>query len=231
VLDTPDQFLAHVQCAVNAIILCGYQVTEDHDPLVLLAEYYMENFTQVATPGSFLVDVFPSLKHLPAWFPGTGFQRYAAIWRHRVQQLAHEPMPTVKKNMAAGTHAPCFTSKLLEDVENKEEEEVLRWSAPDLHAGGADTSVAALQTFYLAMTLHPIIQEKGQAEINAVVRKDRLPIYEDRENQPYMNALVKEVLRYGPTCLFSSLSTPSLLTAGFQRVETCSPHRHTAPTS
>ena len=52
------------------------------------------------------------------------------------------------------------------------------------------------------MSLHPAVQRKAQDEIDRVVGKDRLSSFRDREKLPYINALVKEVLRWdavGPT--------------------------------
>ena len=46
------------------------------------------------------------------------------------------------------------------------------------------------------MTLHPDVLKKAQNEIDSVVGNDRLPDYADRQNLPYVDALVKEVLRW-----------------------------------
>ena len=55
------------------------------------------------------------------------------------------------------------------------------------------------------MMLNPSIQSKAQAEIDALLSlhpdglgPDRLPTYEDRPNLPYIDAVVKEVLRWMP---------------------------------
>ena len=59
-------------------------------------------------------------------------------------------------------------------------------------------STAALMTFFLMMVVHPAVQEKAQAEIDAVVGKDRLPTMDDRPLLPYLDAIFRETLRYGP---------------------------------
>jgi len=46
--------------------------------------------------------------------------------------------------------------------------------------------------------VHPAVQEKAQAEIDTVVGKDRLPTMEDRPLLPYLGAIFREILRYGP---------------------------------
>ena len=48
------------------------------------------------------------------------------------------------------------------------------------------------------MVLNPAVQAKAQQEIDTVVGTQRLPTIADRENLPYTEALVKEVLRWNP---------------------------------
>ena len=46
------------------------------------------------------------------------------------------------------------------------------------------------------MILYPEAQKKAQMELDAVVGPDRLPSFNDRASLPYLNALVKEILRW-----------------------------------
>jgi hypothetical protein len=48
------------------------------------------------------------------------------------------------------------------------------------------------------MVLNPDVQKKAQAELDAVVGNDRLPVMDDRPHLPYLDALLMEVLRYHP---------------------------------
>ena len=48
------------------------------------------------------------------------------------------------------------------------------------------------------MGLHPEIQHRAQAEVDSVVGKARLPGVEHRDHLPYLQAIVKEVLRFHP---------------------------------
>ena len=54
---------------------------------------------------------------------------------------------------------------------------------------------AALAAFFIAMVLNPEVQRKAQEEIDRVVGTDRLPQFTDRENLPYLECVVQEVLR------------------------------------
>ena len=44
--------------------------------------------------------------------------------------------------------------------------------------------------------MHPEVQAKAQAELDAVVGPDRLPEHSDRVSLPYINAVVLEALRW-----------------------------------
>ena len=51
-------------------------------------------------------------------------------------------------------------------------------------------------TFLLAMTINSDAQRRGQAELDSVVGKDRLPDFSDRNSLPFINAIIKECLRW-----------------------------------
>lgn len=48
------------------------------------------------------------------------------------------------------------------------------------------------------MVNNPIIQAKAQAELDEVIGRDRLPDFTDREQLPYINAMIMETLRWQP---------------------------------
>jgi len=48
------------------------------------------------------------------------------------------------------------------------------------------------------MTINPAVQQKAQAEIDRVIGPNRLPTASDRDQLPYIDAIVKEVLRWHP---------------------------------
>lgn len=48
------------------------------------------------------------------------------------------------------------------------------------------------------MCLYPEVQSRGQAEIDRVIGDKRLPSIIDRHELPYVNTIVKEVLRWNP---------------------------------
>lgn len=48
------------------------------------------------------------------------------------------------------------------------------------------------------MAVTPEVQKKAQAQIDAVVGRSRLPTMEDRPLLPYVDAILRETLRYCP---------------------------------
>ncbi|KAF9010844.1 cytochrome P450 [Cyathus striatus] len=63
---------------------------------------------------------------------------------------------------------------------------------------GTDTSNAALQTFLMMMIAFPDEMKKVQLEIDSVVGMDRMPVLEDIDELPYVQAAILEALRLRP---------------------------------
>lgn len=52
---------------------------------------------------------------------------------------------------------------------------------------------------------HPEIQRRAQAEIDSVVGYQRLPDFEDRASLPYMDAIMRETMRWHPVLPMGAL--------------------------
>ncbi|KAF8511729.1 putative CyP450 monooxygenase [Hysterangium stoloniferum] len=215
---SPTNFLEHARHTISGILMevtYGIQIKPQNDPYVALIEEAIGAAALVASPGAFLVDVIPILKYLPEWFPGAGFQRKARIWRQIVDDMAEVPFQAVKVMMKDGKAQPSLTSTLLEelsltdDVDREHEERIIRNVTGMMYGGGGDTSVCALEIFFLAMVLYPEAQTMAQKELRDVIGPQALPTLEDRERLPYTNALCKEVLRWHPV---AQVSLPHRLT-------------------
>ncbi|KAI0352115.1 cytochrome P450 [Trametes cingulata] len=199
-LTTPDDLVEHLKQMAGAIIMMvtyGHQVTSVNDQYVVIAEAVREHAD--ARPGVELVDVLPILKYLPAWFPGASFQREAAIARDLSLQMRTAPFDMVKSRLAEGNAMPCMATRLLSEdipVEGVSHEEFVKNCCGVVYSAGADTTVAALRNFTLAMILHPDAQSKAHEELDEVVGRDRLPNFEDRARLPYLSSIVKESLRW-----------------------------------
>ena len=67
---------------------------------------------------------------------------------------------------------------------------------PDIR--GHDQQFATLHRFFAAMSLYSDVQKRAQGELDSVLGRNRMPEAEDRARLPYVDALVKEVLRWYP---------------------------------
>ena len=62
------------------------------------------------------------------------------------------------------------------------------------------------------MALYPEVQKKAQAEIDTVVGPNRLPDFHDRPSLPYINAVVKESLRWNLVLPFGRFFVTIIIT-------------------
>ena len=201
-LDNPDNLVQLIRTQAGSIILemsYGYHIERTaRDPLVDLADNALAQFSAACVPGAFLVDTFPFLKYIPDWIPGTSFKRTARHWKATVTATVDKPYAFVQRQMQAGTAQPSYLSKLLQSPLSPSADHIARWSAASLYTGGADTTVSSLSCFFLAILLYPSVQDDAFTEISSVIGTHRLPTLSDRQSLPYIDALVKEVLRWHP---------------------------------
>jgi fumagillin biosynthesis cytochrome P450 monooxygenase len=174
------------------------------DPLITMIETMMKNFSEAFVPLSWAVDIFPLLQYLPSWVPGTTYHETARVWRNINDAVINVPFAFVKQQMAEKIARPSYVSRHIEKIIEIEknlsidDEDTIKQSASNLYAGGSDTTVSSLSAFVLAMIKFPDVQRKAQAEIDALTGSERLPLLSDREKLPYVDGLVKEVLRWFP---------------------------------
>ena len=62
-------------------------------------------------------------------------------------------------------------------------------------------------SFIVATLLRPEVQTMAQEELDAVTRRERLPMFEDRPRLPFVNAICQEVLRWRPVTPLGELQS------------------------
>lgn len=197
--------------AVVGIILktaYGYAVEPiGRDALVDANERLALDITAAAAPMSWLPDIFPVLRHLPKDLPGIPFLKTARQFKHNFYTTAFTPYRFVRSQMTNGTERTSFVSKAVRkssrDPEGsatlgEQDEEDIVWAAASLYAAAGDTAHITLMAFSMAMASNPHIQQKAQAEIDSIVGAARFPDFSDRARLPYVNALIKETMRWWP---------------------------------
>ncbi|KAH9893508.1 CyP450 monooxygenase [Cubamyces lactineus] len=148
-----------------------------------------------------LVLIFPWLRSIPRWCPGGRWQRQVSYWRGLDRHVLGDPFEAAQEAMSQGDANPSMLNQLLDDVADVHgttgvTEDIAKEISAVAFIAGADTTIATLTAFFCAMILYPEAQKRAQEELDAVVGQDRLPQLTDRKSMPYVNAVVKELLRW-----------------------------------
>jgi hypothetical protein len=75
----------------------GLEIQEEDDPYLEVAVRADRSLTAIAKPGAFLVDLFPSLKYVPAWMPGASFKRKTRVWEKDAKDMLNIPFQAAKQ--------------------------------------------------------------------------------------------------------------------------------------
>ncbi|TDL26777.1 PAH-inducible cytochrome P450 monooxygenase PC-PAH 3 [Rickenella mellea] len=188
----------------DMILSATYGITpkSEDDYFIQLAESLVGAMAAVAA-GGFLVDMLPSLRFVPKWFPGGGFKHKAEHWKRLGDKARTVPFDHVKKQLADGTATPSIASHFLESLQDNdlggiETREQMQNILAEAYLGGAGATVGTLCSFVLAMSLYPDVQKKAQAAVDDALSGQRLPDFSDYGTIPYLDAVVNEVLRWHP---------------------------------
>ena len=97
------------------------------------------------------------------------------------------------------------------------------FSTGDIHAILKTSS--AIQSFFLAATLHPEVVRLAQQQLDEVLGRERLPDSTDMPRLPYISAIAKEVLRWRPPTPIGASSYNFALCMGLARLASGTPNR------
>ncbi|KAF5372521.1 hypothetical protein D9758_005274 [Tetrapyrgos nigripes] len=202
----PEHFFGHVSHHSGEILLktvYGYTLHTEDDKYLQLVHNALEGAVEAANPGSFWVDYFPILKHMPAWLPGASFKRKAKVWGKSFQDLVDQPWNWTREAMEEGTALPSFCTQSAErhsitPGENSKMEQVIKNCAAFAYSAGTETTVSSILSFILVMAIHPDLQIRAQKELENVVGVGRLPDFEDQDKLPFIQVLISEILRWNP---------------------------------
>ncbi|KAL6300908.1 cytochrome P450 [Sparassis latifolia] len=210
-LTAPEQFLTLTRSfALSSIIKItyGHQVLHPYDDVYIkLAEGAFDALSEAAA-GMSLLDLFPSLRHVPwHWFPGFSSLTAAARRLKPATRRLHDyPLEDIRRQMDIGIAQSSFLASHLEALDlamvSGEELEDLKGAAAVILIAGADTTWSLIQTFFAAMLLFPEAQRKAQEEIDQVVRSRRIPDSSDRDALPFVECVLQETMRWRPVVPF-----------------------------
>ncbi|KAG2138876.1 cytochrome P450 [Suillus cothurnatus] len=197
---TTNDLQQHTEAYTASLVLAvAYgHLADGHEGSFRTRAHELLNITKdvISPEKAAMFTAFPFLEKFPFWCFGGSL---ALIGRSRelVQQLLNEPFHEVKAQVANGTASHSLVADFLSQAHDADED-TMKAVALTAYIGGIDTTASVLQIFLLAMVLCPDVQARARAEIDQVVRHDKMPCFDDRASLPYLDAILREVLRWYP---------------------------------
>ncbi|KAI0720657.1 cytochrome P450, partial [Fomitopsis betulina] len=201
-----DAYMSHIKRFAAGIMLeigYGHTLTSINDDYIRMVNSALEGFSVAGNPGSMLVDFFPPLRYLPAWFPGLTWKEAVTRLRPDIDNMNLRPFRAVINAVVRSDLAKSsFATEILGEVSLDEpispaEEREMSGAVGTLYTAGTDTTITVLSTWLLAMVRYPEVYKRAQAEVDIVIEAGRLPQLEDRESLPFLECILKEVYRWG----------------------------------
>ncbi|KAH6618422.1 cytochrome P450, partial [Chaetomium sp. MPI-SDFR-AT-0129] len=208
-LREPKEYVKHLEryaTSVVSIIGFGRRVASYNDPIITEVIALMQLAADLNVPGKsfpMLLETFPFLAKFPRslpwpWFKGLGTrgQKGGHYFFYSLAEEAIEQYNQKSPSEQASMPTPYVKTLFGEAKKYNLPAAELSSLTGNLFGAGADTSSSTLITFILACCAFPDAMHKAHAELDRVIGAHRSPHWDDAPNLPYINAFVKEVLRW-----------------------------------
>ncbi|KAK5991543.1 Cytochrome P450 monooxygenase virE [Cladobotryum mycophilum] len=199
-VQTPENYEKLFQRYSSSLIFrlaFGKVIASENDQFRLRILDIVHNVERVASPGTYLVDTFPWLMHLPDFM--APFKRELKALHENERGLFRELLDGVRQQMDEGTAPDCWERTFLEHQEEyKLTADEGAYVIGTLFEAGSTTTAAAMMCWLHAVVEHPEWFKRVQDEVDSVVGSDRLPEFEDLASLPTVRATVKETMRWRP---------------------------------
>ncbi|RXW24976.1 hypothetical protein EST38_g887 [Candolleomyces aberdarensis] len=203
----PDEVFTGLQFLFGTAIMrtaYGFDDIGQNQSLIHNVEKLILELTEALVPGRFLVNYFPILRYVPSWFPGAGFQKQFKEMAQLNVKTRYPPFEEAKRDVEDGRKGnyPSMASSLIDrlpeadDSNRADLEAIARNVCAVAYMAGAETTVSSAMALVYILASYLEVQTKAQAEIDKVIGSDRLPLVSDRQDLPYVHAVVKEVGRW-----------------------------------
>ncbi|KAH7915421.1 cytochrome P450 [Hygrophoropsis aurantiaca] len=205
-LQSPQEYEEHIRLHSASVIMSAvydYETALRDDPFVTIIDKAITIAIEEVQPQvAAILGAFPFILYLPSWFPGLSIKRRAALSKQYVAKWLSEPFQYVQERMKLGTSAPSMVSNALEKWQNQDESgeitTAIREAAATAFIAASETTASTMGVFVLAMVLYPEVQERAWLSIQSVIGTARLPNFNDRASLPYIDAILRETLRWHP---------------------------------
>ncbi|KAJ6468880.1 cytochrome P450 [Mycena sanguinolenta] len=145
---------------------------------------------RLSHPTASIMNVLPFLDLIPGPMP---WRQQARTFRKREDALYDKLITRAVSGEASSmnTWAAAFAR---EDKPEGDQRRLIN----QFTLAAIETTAVSMHTFILACILYPEWIPRAQREIDAIVGEDRLPSFKDRPHLPYVEAIVRETLRWRP---------------------------------
>lgn len=209
IIKEPTNWEAITRRFSSAIVLSigfGVNIDSNTHPYLKLTEDANYATTNGGSPASTIVDYFPIFKSVPDWLARSKPLKHARDWKYAIQDLHEIPFADLQKKMQEGTAHNSIAQTLLEQhAANEKNGRVNELSLEDIKGAcgaifiaGANTTWSTIMVCILNLLMNQSVLKKAQAEIDAVVGKDRLADFRDRGKLRYIDFIVQEAYRWAP---------------------------------
>ncbi|KAH9040501.1 cytochrome P450 [Lactarius pseudohatsudake] len=202
-LANPGALEKHFQCAAASAtmsILYDYPTLEsENDKNLKEILAYTKRTSRATAPGAHFVELFPWMLHIPERWKYEGNRDFT-----RFNNLFESLFNRVLSALSEGSERPSICASLFKGSDhNQLSRREMAWFAGTLFVAGAETTSTTMSWWALTMIAHPEVQKRAHIELDTVVGRSRTPTSSDAPNLPYIQAIVKEVLRWRPAIPFS----------------------------
>ncbi|KAG5720474.1 Steroid 17-alpha-hydroxylase/17,20 lyase, partial [Termitomyces sp. T112] len=195
-----EQHLQRFAASVVSSVTYGRRVDSVEEWVVKENMAAMDYLTSVNIPGKYLVESWPWLLKLPRFLQW--FRRKPEERRQRDIKFLMHLFNDVKIRMQTGTVDDCLTSQTIENqIQSGLTDLDLAYTVSSPFGAGIETTAGTLTIFILAMLHFPSVMKKAQAELDHVVGLNRMPEFADKDNLPYVKAVINETLRWRPIAI------------------------------
>ncbi|XP_036590329.1 cytochrome P450 2C23-like [Trichosurus vulpecula] len=193
----PTFILGCAPCNVICSILFRDRFKYNDEKFLYLLKLLNESFQLLSSPWTQLYNFLPALR---VYFP----ERLKRIHKN-TEEMKHFILERVKEHQKIldpnnpQDFIDCYLSKMQQEKDNPQSEfdlENLIITGANLFGAGTETTSSTLRYGLLLILKHPEVQAKVHEEIDRVIGPNRVPSIMDRQDMPYMDAVVHEMQRF-----------------------------------
>ncbi|XP_062328146.1 vitamin D 25-hydroxylase [Osmerus eperlanus] len=193
----PKHLVTNAVSNITNLIIFGQRFTYDDVQFQHMIQIFSENVELAVSGWAFLYNAFPWIEVIPFGKHQKLFRNAAKVYDFLLEIIERFSQGRVQQ--APRHYIDAYLDELEQsraDPGSSYSRENLIYSVGELIIAGTETTTNTLRWAMLYVALYPNIQERLHKEIDTVLGGGRPPSLEDKQNMPYVEAVLHEVLRF-----------------------------------